>query len=124
MMYVKKEPRRRNEQEAEDFLQDAFAILFAAHHPALRLLGISTGHGNASLERTTRNALSILEAIGRSDIPVVSGSRKPFCRQPHHAPEIHGTRDCYSYLILPAETCQAKVALMAPIFYRNLAGVR
>ncbi|KAJ6129860.1 hypothetical protein N7512_002640 [Penicillium capsulatum] len=69
---------------------DAFAILIAAHHPALRLLGISTIHGNASLENTTNNAGSILEAIGRPEIPVYPGSRKPFSRPALHAPDIHG----------------------------------
>lgn len=70
--------------------QDAFAILIAAHHPSLKLLGITTIHGNASLENTTANAGSVLEAIGRPDIPVYPGSRKPFCRPAIHAPNIHG----------------------------------
>lgn len=70
--------------------QDAFAILFAAYHPVLDLLGVSTVYGNASLERTTKNALSILEAIGRPEIPVFPGASKPFCRTPHYAPEYHG----------------------------------
>ncbi|KAK9854995.1 uncharacterized protein MYU51_003327 [Penicillium brevicompactum] len=69
---------------------DAFAILIAAHHPSLHLLGISTIHGNASLENTTANAGSILTAIGKPDIPVYPGSQKPFSRPALHAPDIHG----------------------------------
>lgn len=72
-------------------IKDAFAILLAAHHPSLHLLGISTVHGNGSLDNTTNNALSILEAIGRSDIPVHGGARKPFSRKAVHAADIHGT---------------------------------
>jgi uridine nucleosidase len=64
--------------------------LIAAHHPSLHLLGISTVHGNASLENTTANAGSILTAIGKPDIPVYPGSRKPFSRAAMHAPDIHG----------------------------------
>ncbi|EAS32896.3 uridine nucleosidase Urh1 [Coccidioides immitis RS] len=80
---------------------DAFAILLAAHHPQLKLLGITTVHGNASLENTTANAGSILEAIGRSDIPVYPGSKKPFCRLPVHAPSIHGSSGIDGTDLLP-----------------------
>lgn len=84
--------------------QDAFAILLAAHHPSLHLLGITTVHGNSSLENTTTNALRVLEAIGRPDVPVYAGSRKPFCRPVVHAPDIHGTiHDPSPCIILPAE---------------------
>lgn len=54
-------------------------------------MGISTVHGNASLEQTTHNALSILTALERTDIPVYPGAAKPFCRSAVHAPDIHGT---------------------------------
>jgi hypothetical protein len=70
--------------------QDVFAILLAAHHPSLNLLGITTVHGNSSLANTTANAGSVLEAIGRPDIPVYPGSKKPFSRVAVHAPDIHG----------------------------------
>ncbi|GME54123.1 putative uridine nucleosidase [Neofusicoccum parvum] len=53
---------------------DAFALLLAAHNPQVHLLGVSTVHGNASLEHTTQNSLSILEAIGCRDIPVYPGA--------------------------------------------------
>jgi len=70
--------------------QDAIAILIAAHHPRINLLGISTVHGNASLTRTTYNALSLLTAMGRTDVPVYPGASAGLVRSSVHAPDIHG----------------------------------
>ena len=70
--------------------QDVFAILIAAHHPTLRLLGISTSHGNAHLADTTDNTSRVLTAIGRTDICVYPGTAHPFCRGEVFTPEIHG----------------------------------
>ncbi|KAL4741835.1 Inosine/uridine-preferring nucleoside hydrolase domain-containing protein [Aspergillus similis] len=80
---------------------DAFAILLAAHHPSLNLLGITTIHGNASLENTTINATRVLEAIGRPEIPVYPGTKKPFCRPAVHAPNIHGNSGIDGTELLP-----------------------
>ncbi|KAL4997294.1 Inosine/uridine-preferring nucleoside hydrolase domain-containing protein [Aspergillus recurvatus] len=80
---------------------DAFAILLAAHHPSLKLLGITTIHGNASLENTTINATRVLEAIGRPEIPVYPGTKKPFCRPAVHAPNIHGDSGIDGTELLP-----------------------
>ena len=81
--------------------QDAFAILLAAYHPDLRLLGISTCYGNASLSRTTQNALSLLEAIGHPEIPLFPGASKPFCRASVAAPDIHGESGLDGTKLLP-----------------------
>ncbi|KAL3433132.1 Inosine/uridine-preferring nucleoside hydrolase domain-containing protein [Aspergillus tetrazonus] len=80
---------------------DAFAILLAAHHPSLNLLGITTIHGNASLENTTINAARVLEAIGMPEIPVYPGTKKPFCRPAVHAPNIHGDSGIDGTELLP-----------------------
>ncbi|KAL5337659.1 Inosine/uridine-preferring nucleoside hydrolase domain-containing protein [Aspergillus crustosus] len=80
---------------------DAFAILLAAHHPSLNLLGITTIHGNASLENTTVNATRLLEAIGKPEIPVYPGTKKPFCRPAVHAPNIHGDSGIDGTELLP-----------------------
>ncbi|KAK3383837.1 Inosine/uridine-preferring nucleoside hydrolase domain-containing protein [Lasiosphaeria ovina] len=71
---------------------DTFAILLAAYHPAIRFLGVSTVFGNASLEKTTRNASSILTAIGKArEVPVFVGASHALARPPMHAPtDIHG----------------------------------
>ncbi|MCJ1384641.1 Uridine nucleosidase 1 [Xylographa soralifera] len=81
---------------------DAFAILLAAHHPKLNLLGISTVHGNASLDHTTANASRVLQAIGRAGIPVYPGAAKPFCRGAVAAPKIHGVSGLDGTDLLPA----------------------
>ncbi|KAL8669567.1 MAG: hypothetical protein Q9168_005849 [Polycauliona sp. 1 TL-2023] len=80
---------------------DAFAILLAAHHPRLHLLGISTVHGNASLAQTTANAGSILTALGTQHIPYYAGAAKPFCRKAVHAPNIHGDTGLDGTNLLP-----------------------
>ncbi|MCJ1284117.1 hypothetical protein MMC26_003448 [Xylographa opegraphella] len=81
---------------------DAFAILIVAHHPNLHPLGISTVHGNASLDHTTANASRVLQAVGRADIPVYPGSAKPFCREAVAAPNIHGVSGLDGTDLLPA----------------------
>ncbi|KAF4310621.1 putative uridine nucleosidase [Botryosphaeria dothidea] len=80
---------------------DAFAILLAAHNPHVHLLGVSTVHGNASLEHTTQNGLSILEAIGRRDIPLYPGASKPLVRDAVHAASIHGESGLDGTTIMP-----------------------
>lgn len=64
--------------------------MLAAYHENLDLLGISTVYGNAPLSKTTSNALSVVQAIGRNNIHVFPGVSKPICRSIMHAPDIHG----------------------------------
>lgn len=54
------------------------------------MLGVSTVYGNAPLSSTTKNALSVLQAIGKSNVPVFPGKQNPFSRPVKHAPDIHG----------------------------------
>ncbi|KJZ71606.1 hypothetical protein HIM_09000 [Hirsutella minnesotensis 3608] len=83
---------------------DAFAILLAAHCPAVELLGISTVHGNAHLEHTTYNTRAVLKAINREDVPVVAGASKPFCREPTFASSVHGETGLHGTPGLPTPT--------------------
>ncbi|RDL34793.1 uncharacterized protein BP5553_07921 [Venustampulla echinocandica] len=87
---------------------DAFAILLAAHHPSIHLLGLSTVHGNSSLEHTTRNALSIITAIGRPDIPVYPGAYASLNRPAVHAPAIHGISGIDGTSLLPTPLTTAR----------------
>ena len=61
---------------------DFFAIVLAAYHPSLQLLGLTTTGGNSTLELTTANALKTLHISGLDDdhIPVVPGCPHPLLR--------------------------------------------
>jgi pyrimidine-specific ribonucleoside hydrolase len=52
--------------------------------------GITTVAGNQTLEKTTRNALKILELAGRTDIPVAAGADRPLVRDLRTAANVHG----------------------------------
>ena len=55
---------------------DAIALLLALGSPELELLGVTTTYGNQTLEKTTANALRVLELAGRTDVPVARGRRR------------------------------------------------
>lgn len=69
---------------------DAIAILVAIASPEVDVLGITTVGGNSGLENTTRNALTVLEVAGRTDIPVAPGCDHPLVRPLRIADHVHG----------------------------------
>ncbi len=69
---------------------DAIALLLALASPELELLGVTTVHGNQTLDKTTDNALRVLELAGRADVPVARGADRPLIREPHVAAHVHG----------------------------------
>ncbi|MEY4388397.1 MAG: hypothetical protein RLZZ432_116 [Chloroflexota bacterium] len=60
---------------------DAVALMLAALHPQVDLIGVTTVFGNAPLTATTTNSLSVLELIGRPEIPVHAGFPRPIVRK-------------------------------------------
>jgi len=71
-------------------IDDAFAIAFACGHPGLELCGVTTVAGNVGLDRTTANALAVLEFLGRPGVPVAAGSPAPLLRPFADARDVHG----------------------------------
>ncbi len=59
---------------------DAVAIMLAALHPELDLLAVTTVNGNVEVQYCTDNTLRVLDHIGRSDVPVYEGLRRPIVR--------------------------------------------
>ena len=69
---------------------DAIAIMLACASPEIELLGVTTVAGNVTLEHTTRNALRVLDLLGRADIPVAAGRDGPLTRKLSTAAVMHG----------------------------------
>jgi inosine-uridine nucleoside N-ribohydrolase len=60
---------------------DAMAFLLALQSPEIEILGITTVAGNYSLEQSTADALRVLEVLGREDIPVYPGAKRPLVHE-------------------------------------------
>lgn len=69
---------------------DAFALLVACYSNKLDLLGVSTCSGNQTVEKTYRNAFTLLSYFNRNDIPLAKGNHVPLVRESRICPEIHG----------------------------------
>jgi purine nucleosidase/ribosylpyrimidine nucleosidase len=87
---------------------DAVAIMFAALHPELELVAVTTVNGNVPVHNCTDNSLRVLDFIGRPEIPVYEGLARPLVRLDFPTPktyrrdspeDMHGTE-----LPIPAPT--------------------
>jgi purine nucleosidase/pyrimidine-specific ribonucleoside hydrolase len=71
-------------------IDDALAILLAFASPELEVRAITTVSGNLHVNKTSVNALKILELINVKDVPVAKGAEKPLFRELPKDPFSHG----------------------------------
>lgn len=69
---------------------DAVAMMLAWGNPSIELLGVTTVGGNQTLDKVTRNALSVATVVGLHDVPIAAGCRLPLVRPVEIAPDVHG----------------------------------
>ncbi len=69
---------------------DAIALMLALASPELELLGVTTVSGNQTLEKTTSNAIRVLDRLGNTTLPVAAGAPRPLVREPVAAARVHG----------------------------------
>ncbi len=69
---------------------DAIALLLALGSPEVELLGVTTVSGNQTLDKTTANAIRVLDHLGRQDIEVAAGAPAPLVRDVYVAEYVHG----------------------------------
>lgn len=68
---------------------DAIALMLAAKHPSIDLLGITVVAGNQTLPKTLRNTLNVCQHLN-IDVPVYGGMSLPILRKQQVASDIHG----------------------------------
>ena len=68
---------------------DAIALMVAARHPQIDLLGVTVVAGNQVLKKTLPNTLSVCQHLN-IDVPVYGGMDRPLVRDQVVAGDIHG----------------------------------
>ena len=71
-------------------VDDALAYLLALASPEIQLEALTTTQGNVTIEKATRNALSVLELAHASHIPVARGSVVPLVQPFTPRAHVHG----------------------------------
>lgn len=102
--------------DSDPGLDDALAIGLAAASPEVRLLAVTTVGGNADVHRCTENALRLLHAYGRDDVPVAEGAAGALLGSVVRATEVHGESGIGNTALDPAPAAarhDGAVALMA-----------
>ena len=70
-------------------VDDAIALLMALSCPQIDVVGLTTTAGNVPIGPATRNALAILESVGRADVPVARGATRPIRGRYAYARHVH-----------------------------------
>jgi inosine-uridine nucleoside N-ribohydrolase len=83
---------------------DALALLLALASPELEVLGVTTVAGNQTVDKTTANALRVLELAGRTDIRVAAGAERPLVGELVVAADAHGETGLDGPALPPAST--------------------
>ena len=68
---------------------DAVALMVAAKHPSLELLGVTAVAGNQTLDKTLPNTLHVCQHLGLR-VPVYGGMSLPMVRDQVTAGDVHG----------------------------------
>jgi len=70
-------------------IDDAAAIMMLSAFSELEIMGISTVSGNVEVEKTTANAMKIVEAL-ELNVEVFKGASRPLAKRARHAYIVHG----------------------------------
>jgi len=82
-------------------VDDCLAILYACASPEIELLAVTCVSGNVAAPQVAINSRSILELVGRTDVPVYLGAGEPLAKELRSAEDTHGPQGI-GHATLPA----------------------
>ncbi|HIZ54651.1 MAG TPA: ribonucleoside hydrolase RihC [Firmicutes bacterium] len=97
-------------------VDDAAALAAACFCDQLDIRLITTVSGNVSCEKTTANALKLLEFF-KKDIPVARGCAFPLLRSPFYADDVHGETGLDGYIFPPPSSSPVPVHAVEAIHH-------
>lgn len=75
-------------------VDDALAITYAVGQKDVELIGITTAFGNVTVQQAVKNSISILDLLGKKEVPVFEGAAHPWGSSSYepseHIKRIHG----------------------------------
>ncbi|WP_125154616.1 nucleoside hydrolase [Clostridium rectalis] len=83
-------------------IDDALALFLAFSSNKLDIRAITTVAGNQTIEKTTKNALDIVDYIGKN-VKITKGANKPLCKELVTAEWVHGETGLCSVVLPPSK---------------------
>jgi purine nucleosidase len=102
-------------------IDDAVALALASKLAELRIVAITTTHGNTDIDRATRNARMIASIAG-INAPVIPGAAAPLVREPRPARETHGPEGLGH--VIPAQGPEHEIDSAADAIIAHARGSR
>jgi purine nucleosidase len=102
-------------------IDDAVALALASRLPELRIVAITTVHGNTDIDRTTRNARFVASIAGIA-APIIPGAAVPLVREPRPARETHGPEGLGH--VIPAQEAEHEIDGAAEAIIAQVRGHR
>jgi purine nucleosidase len=102
-------------------IDDAVALALASKLAELRIVAITTTHGNTDIDRATRNARLIAQIAGIA-APLIPGAAAPLVREPRPARETHGPEGLGH--VIPAQAAEHEIDGAAEAIIAQVRGHR
>ncbi|MCD4524041.1 nucleoside hydrolase [Nocardioides sp. cx-173] len=103
--------RQRLILDVDTGIDDSLALLYAAGHPDVDLVAVTTCAGNVGVDQVVHNTLGVLELAGATHVEVARGAAGPIARRLEITPETHGPTGTGYAVLEPSGSVSDRTAI-------------